>query len=168
MLEADALRRSADEDVDAIATWTTDEIARVHEEAERRKNERHADLETFLERHAAIIDAEVAGVDFAVAEYQATLDAFIEGLLDSNDAADIARRAGTIPAAPDLDRARAEARAAAIAKYVEADGGGPGIGVMDPSSVSRPDGLAMAVDPAPGSRRGPRGRRRGAGSRRSR
>ena len=147
MLEADALRRSADEDVEAIETWTTDEVVRVHEEAARRRHERHADLETYLERHAAIIDAEVAGVDFAVAEYQATLDAFIEGLLDSNDAADIARRAGTIPAAPDLDRVRAEARAAAIAKYVEADGGGPGIGVMDPSSVSRPDGLAMAVDP---------------------
>jgi hypothetical protein len=144
-LEADELRRFADEDVEAIETWTADEIARVREEADQRKRQRRDDLETFLDRHAAIIDAEVAGVGFALAEFQATLDAFIEGLLESNDAADIARRAGTLPAAPDLDRARAEARAAAIAKYADPDG--PGIGVMDPSSVARPDGLDMAVDP---------------------
>jgi hypothetical protein len=144
-IEADELRRFADEDVEAIETWSAEEIARVREETDRRKRQRRDDLESFLERHAAIIDAEVAGVDFAVAEYQATLDAFIEGLLGSNDAADIARRAGMLPAAPDLDQARAHARAAAIAKYVQHDG--PGVGVMDPSSASRPDGLDMAVDP---------------------
>jgi hypothetical protein len=89
----------------------------------------------------------VAGVDFAVAEYQATLDAFIDGLLVSNDAADIARRAGTVPPAPDLDRARATARATAVARYVTADEDGPGVGVMDLAAVERPDGVSLPVDP---------------------
>jgi hypothetical protein len=146
-IEADALRRLADDDIEAIEVWSADEIARLREEADDRKKQRRADLESYLDRHAMIIDAEVAGVDFALAEYQATLDAFIEGLLASNDASDIARRAGMMPAAPDLDRARAQARAAAIAKYADPDADGPGLGVMDPSSIGRPDGLAMAVDP---------------------
>jgi hypothetical protein len=143
-IEAAELRRSADDDIELIETWSADEIARIREETQRRKAERRADLETYLEQHATIIDAEVAGVDFAVAEYQATLDAFIDGLLTSNDAADIARRAGAMPTAPDLDRARATARAEAVARFVDDS---PGVGVMDPSVASRPDGLAMAVDP---------------------
>ena len=147
-LEADALRRSADDDIEAIEVWSADEIVRIREDADRRKKQRRADLATYLERHAAIIDSEVAGVDFALAEYQATLEAFIEGLLASNDAADIARRAGMLPAAPDLERARAAARAAAIAQYAQADDDdGPGVGVMDPAAMSRLDAVPLAVDP---------------------
>jgi hypothetical protein len=145
-IEAGELRRSADEDIEGIETWSVDEIARIREEADRRKKERRADLESYLEQHAAIIDAEVAGVDFAVAEYQATLDAFIDGLLESNDASDIARRAAAVPPAPDLVQARASARAAAVAQ-IAAEEQRAGVGVMDPAAVARPDGLAMTVDP---------------------
>jgi hypothetical protein len=147
VIEAAELHRSAEEDVEAIEIWSADEIARIREETDRRKKQRRADLESYLERHASIIEAEVAGVDFAVAEYQATLDAFIDGLIASNDAADIARRAGTVPPAPDLDQARASARAAAVARYVADEGDGPGIGVMDPAAVERPDGVSLPVDP---------------------
>jgi hypothetical protein len=147
VIEAAELHRSAEEDIEAIEVWSADEIVRIREETDRRKKQRRADLEAYLERHASIIEAEVAGVDFAVAEYQATLDAFIDGLLVSNDAADIARRAGTVPPAPDLDRARATARATAVARYVTADEDGPGVGVMDPAAVERPDGVSLPVDP---------------------
>jgi hypothetical protein len=145
-IEAGELRRSADEDIEGIETWSVDEIARIREEADRRKRERRADLESYLEQHALIIDAEVAGVDFAVAEYQSTLDAFIEGLLASNDASDIARRATAVPPAPDLVQARASARATAVA-HIAAEEERAGVGVMDPAAVNRPDGLGMAVDP---------------------
>ena len=150
VVEAGELRRSAEEEVAAINAWSAAEIGRIRDEAERRTRERRVDLETYLQRHASIIEAEVAGVDAAVADYEATLDAFIDGLLVSNDASEIARRAGILPAVPDLDGVRATARAAAVAGFADADDAdedGPGVAVMGTESTGRPDGLPLAVDP---------------------
>jgi hypothetical protein len=165
-LEADALRHSADEDINGIETWAAAEIMRIRADALHRSEERRADLDSYLERHAAIIDAEVAGVHVAVADYQATLDQFVDDLGGSVDPSDIARRAESMPTPPDLDLVRAQSRAAAIARIEAMDGAsadsgepsetpsdtatdatGPGVAVMDPGAVGRPDGLALSVDP---------------------
>jgi hypothetical protein len=165
-LEADALRHSADEDINGIEAWAAGEIKRIRADAVRRSEERRADLESYLERHAAIIDAEVAGVNVAVADYHATLDQFVDDLGGSADPSDIARRAESMPTPPDLDLVRAQSRAAAIARIEAMDSGsaadagstdttsgtptdatGPGVAVMDPGAVGRPDGLALSVDP---------------------
>jgi hypothetical protein len=155
VIEAAELRRLADEDVHAIEAWSAAEIKRIGQEAERRTQQRRADLASYLELHHAIIATEIAGVESAVVEYSASLSRFIEELVGSNDPAEIARRAESVPMPPKLDQVRADARANAVAAYEEADdvaaaqmveatAAVPGVGVMDPGAAGR---SALAVDP---------------------
>jgi hypothetical protein len=153
-IEADALRRSADEDIHGIDAWASRQVKRVRREAARRTKERRADLASYLERHEAIIAIEIAGVETAVAEYSAALDRFVEDLIGSYDPGEIARLADSVPTPPDLDDARARARSGAVAAYEHVDDPSepatpsePGIGVMDPEAEGRPGDLPLAVDP---------------------
>jgi hypothetical protein len=118
--ETEELRRLAESDVERIQDWAATEIERIRREAERRTEGRRNDLEAYLAQHDAIIATEIDGVDAAVRGYHATLDQFFDELLGSTDPADIARRAGSLPAAPDLDDVRAEARAGAVAQRANA------------------------------------------------
>jgi hypothetical protein len=116
-IETDELRRLADEDVTHIEEWSASEIERIRTEAAQKTEERRANLEEYLKQHDAIIEAEIEGVEAAVRDYGATLDAFFAELADSSDPSDIVRRAESLPPSPDLDSVRARARSEAIARY---------------------------------------------------
>jgi hypothetical protein len=116
-IEADELRRLADEDIGGIDAWLAAETERVRGEAARRTDERRTELASHLAKHDSIIDAEVAGVEGAVRDYRSTLDTFFAELKDADDPAELARRAGSLPAPPDLESARGAARADAVAKF---------------------------------------------------
>lgn len=155
VIEAAELRRLADEDVHAIEAWSASEIKRISREAERRTQQRRADLASYLELHRAIIATEIAGVETAVVEYSASLGRFIEELIGSNDPTEIARRAESVPTPPKLDQVRADARANAVAAYEGLDDVAAAqmlsetaaVGVMDPGAAGRPGELPLAVDP---------------------
>jgi F0F1-type ATP synthase membrane subunit b/b' len=112
--ETEELRRLAELDVERIQDWSATEIERIRGEADRRTQERRADLEAYLAQHDTIIATEIGEVDVAVRGYRATLDQFFNELSGSTDPGDIARRAGSLPAPPDLESVRAAARANAV------------------------------------------------------
>ncbi len=175
-IEANELRRLADEDVRGIEAWAAREIKRIRREAARRSKERRTDMASYLLRHDAIIDTELAGLESAVADYSATLAHFVESLIETGDPSEIARRADSVPTPPDLDEVRARARARAVAVYdwvdddpdaaqavqavqaapVEVEpampdasepASDPGVAVMDPEADGRPGDMPLAVDP---------------------
>ena len=153
-LEANELRRLANDDLNGIAEWSETEVARIRDESRRRTDERRAALEDYLRRHEAIIDAEIGSLDEAIVDYRRKLDGFFGQLSASMDPSEIARNAESVPRMPDLDEIRANARAAAVAAtYNEAgssydttpaEDGDPAantplVGVMDhgPAEVDR-------------------------------
>ncbi len=132
LAESDELRRSADADITGIDVWLRAEIEKARREAGQRTSERRAELERHLERHDAIIEAEVRSVDGAVLDFRATLDRFFAELLESTDPSEIAGRAGQLPSAPDLAAVRAAARSSAVAELSGGhDGGGADGGSAD-------------------------------------
>ena len=156
-VEAEELRRFADEDLKRISDWSAAEVKRIHREAARQAEERRAALDEYIHQHEAIIDTEIQGVDGALAEYYDTLQQFFVELTASTDPAEIARRAGTVPPPPDLDDVRANARAAAVARLAETTAPEeapeldvPLIGVMDPVATrpSGPPEVQMPIDAA--------------------
>jgi hypothetical protein len=156
LVEADALRASAAEDIAAIEAWRASEVLRIRDESAARTAQRQVDLATYLDRHAAIIDAEIAGIDAAVVDYGAALDSFVASLIQGAGAAEIARQAESLPTPPSLDAVRANARSAAVAAFEDADGGdetpqpsttAAGVGVMDPDAPGRPSEPPLPVDP---------------------
>ncbi len=167
-IEAEELRRLAEEDVTDIEAWAADETERIRLEAGRRTEKRRKDLEAHLAKHDSIITTEIDGVGIAVQEYRATLDQFFDELHEATSPAEIARRAGSLPPPPDLDNVRGLARASAVAELAVSDAvqdtdesahdepeppgdepaePGPGLGVMDPEAVGRSEELP--VDPIP-------------------
>jgi hypothetical protein len=119
-IEAEELRRLAEQDVGGIRAWAADETERIRQEASRRTDERRKELEAHLAKHDSLIASEIAGVDVAVIDYRATLDRFFDELRGATDPADIARRAGSLPMPPDLDEVRATARANAVETFANA------------------------------------------------
>ena len=99
---------------------STTEIERIRRDADRRTDERRKNLEVYLAKHESIIATEIDGVDTAIRGYRAALDRFFDEFTSSTDPADIARRAGTLPAPPDLDEVRATARVNAVAELANA------------------------------------------------
>lgn len=163
-VEAEELRRFADEDLKQINEWSAAEIKRIRSEAARRAEERRAALAEYIHQHEAIIDTEIQGVDSAMSAYRVTLQQFFTELTTSTDPAEIVRRAGTLPPPPDLDEVRANARAAAVASLAETtasddDADSPGstdsgafdvesplVGVMDPAEATEEDAAEPADD----------------------
>ncbi len=169
-IEAAELRRLADDDVRGIEAWAAREIRRIRREAARKSKERRADMASYLLRHEAIIDTEIAGLETAVADYGATLAHFVESLIETANPGEIARRADSVPTPPDLDEARARARSRAVAVYDMVDdaqdvapagpdavepaipeasepASDPGVAVMDPEAAGRPGEMPLPVDP---------------------
>jgi hypothetical protein len=118
--ETEELRRLAEEDVAQIKAWSRTEIERIRRDAERRTDERRKNLEVYLAKHESILATEIDGVDTAIRGYRAALDRFFDEFTSSTDPADIAGRAGSLPAPPDLDEVRATARVNAIAELANA------------------------------------------------
>jgi hypothetical protein len=103
-----------DDDVAGIERAAADEIQRIKTEAERRIADRRGALTDHLERHAALIETEISRVNGAVDDYGAELDGFFGRLAEEQNPAEIARLAGLLPEAPDLDQVGANARADAV------------------------------------------------------
>ncbi len=114
--EASELRKMGDDDVAGIERAAAEEIQRIRTDAERRIAERRAELSDHLERHAALIETEISRVHGAVDDYGAELDGFFGRLAEEQNPAEIARLAGLLPEAPDLDQVGANARADAVSE----------------------------------------------------
>jgi len=147
-IEAEELRRLAEQDVGGIRAWAAEETERIREEANRRTDDRRKELEAHLAKHDSLIASEIAGVDVAVIDYRATLDRFFDELRGATDPADIARRAGSLPMPPDLDEVRATARANAVATFANA----PDDVIDEPvaeATAEAPEAVAEATTAAP-------------------
>jgi hypothetical protein len=141
--ETEELRRLAEEDIDRIQTWLADETERIRREADRRTEEHRNDLEALLAQHDSIIATEIDSIGAAVRDYRSTLDQFFDALRGATNPVDIARRAGSLPAPPDLDDVRGAARASAVAKLAEAP--------QDATDEPVGDGLGRAEADPPSS-----------------
>jgi hypothetical protein len=120
-IETDELKRLAEEDVHHIEEWSAAEVERIRSEADKKIVDRRSSLEEYLKQHDTIIDTEIEGVNAAVQEYNTTLDRYFEELASSDDPASIVARAEALPAPPDLDEVRAQARARAVSQLAERD-----------------------------------------------
>ena len=118
--EAESLRQVADDDVAAIETQTEADIERLRADAADRIEQRRAELESALARHATVVDGEVGAIEGALVEYDGELERFMDELDTVTDPSELARRARLLPSRPDLDRIREDARAAALAE-IEAE-----------------------------------------------
>jgi F0F1-type ATP synthase membrane subunit b/b' len=141
-VEAEELRRLAEEDVGRIQAWSADETERIRREASRRTDELRKDLEEHLAQHESIIVTEIDGVGVAVRDYRSTLDQFFDELRGATDPAQIARRAGSLPAPPDLESIRGDARASAVARFANAP--------QDATDEPVGEELGRAFEAAPG------------------
>jgi hypothetical protein len=119
-VEAEELRRLAEEDMGRIQAWSADETERIRREASQRTDERRRDLEEYLAQHESIIATEIEAIGVGVRDYRSMLDQFFDELLGATDPAQIARRAGSLPALPDLESIRGVARASAVARFANA------------------------------------------------
>lgn len=146
--EANELRRIAEEDLRDIEVWAEAEAARIRREADARSDTRRVMLDEHLERHRSIIEAEIAGVDAAVADYREFLDAFFADLAGSTDPAEIAHLAGALPPPPDFAAVRTAARASAIA--AAAPGAAANAASVEPAEAGAVEAAepAVAVDAA--------------------
>jgi hypothetical protein len=146
--EAEELRRMALADIDEINAWQEAEAVRLREEAERRIIARGEELDSYLMRHAAMVDGEVDQIEGAVTEYQTRLDLYFDRLTTEASPAEIARLADEIPEPPDLSKVGGEARAKIVAAIAAEDdesafsptAAGPGlVPVMAPANGSNGD-----------------------------
>jgi hypothetical protein len=150
-LEVDELRRLAEEDMARIQGWCADETERIRREASQRSDERRRDLEEFLAQHQSIIATEIDAIGVGVRDYRSLLDQFFDELKGATDPAQIARRAGSLPALPDLESIRGIARANAVGRfanapqYVADEPAGEGVGWAD-DAVSGPSADADVDD----------------------
>lgn len=124
-IETDELKRLAEEDVQHIQDWSTSEMERIRAEADKKVEDRRSSLEEYLQQHDSIIDTEIDGVNDAVHDYSATLDRYFEELSQADDPSTIVARAEALPAPPDLDQVRAQARSRAVAAFAAADDPAP-------------------------------------------
>jgi hypothetical protein len=159
-VEVDELRKLAEDDAAAIKAWSDDEIARIRAEEARRSEQRQADLADVLQRHEAMIEIEVEAVSVAVRTYESTLVEFFDDMTTSMDLVHIARQSDLIPEPPNLDIARADARAAAMSRLAqeetatppdESNGRDDGllVGVMDPEAIGSTSDLAEELSDSP-------------------
>ena len=117
--EAEAFRQIADEDVANIEAWADAEVERIRGDAASRIADRRADLDTALAQQEAVLDNELKGIETAVADYDVTLQSYLDDLRSTGDPAEIAERAHSLPTPPALDDVRAVARAEALTRIAE-------------------------------------------------
>jgi hypothetical protein len=146
-IETDELKRLAEEDVQHIEEWAVAEQERIRGEADRKIEDRRASLEEYLKQHDTIIDTEIDGVNAAVRDYNTTLDRYFEELSQSNDPASIVARAEALPAPPDLDQIRAQARARAVSMFAEREEDAPAAPAAQSPAVAEMSGAAPAAEP---------------------
>lgn len=146
-IEAEELKRLAEEDVGHINEWSAAEAERLRRETENRIDARREDLERHLRQHEALVEREISGASEAVEEYQAELDRFVGRLAGEREPTEIAQLASQLPEPPRVEEIASAARAEAIAQLSRseaADDAAPAsldmVGVMDPSVISQASG----------------------------
>jgi vacuolar-type H+-ATPase subunit E/Vma4 len=172
-IEAEELKRLAEEDVGHINEWSAAEAERLRRETENRIDARREDLERHLRQHEALVEREISGASEAVEEYQAELDRFVGRLAGEREPTEIAQLASQLPEPPRVEEIASAARAEAIAQLSRSEAGDDGapaslglVGVMDPSVISQPAApdapdaapaqeAASAQDAAPAQEAGP-------------
>ena len=105
-------------------------------------------LDEYLKQHDSIIDTEIDGVNDAVREYDSTLDRFFEELAQADDPSTIVARAEALPAPPDLDQVRRQARARAVAMFADVEDPVAEVAQVAPAAQAAPIAEAM-VEPEP-------------------
>jgi hypothetical protein len=148
--EAAELRRLAEEDIDGIHAWSKEETIRIREETDFKIGTRREELQSYLIRHAAIIDGEVGHVEGAVRDYRGELDQFFARLVAEEDPAAFAQLADEMPAPPDLSKVGGAARAEAVAALAE-EFDASDAAVADAVASAEVNGMpggASAFDPA--------------------
>jgi hypothetical protein len=146
--EAAELRRLAEVDIDGIHAWSKEETIRIQQETERRIGTRREELQSYLIRHATIIDGEVGHIEGAVRDYRTQLDQFFEQLAAEDDPAGFAQLADQMPEPPDLGKVGGAARAAAVAALAEEDAANEGVADAVASVAAGEAGAPTAFDPA--------------------
>jgi hypothetical protein len=116
--ESATLRRTCDDDVQAVREWSKAEIARVREETETRITDRKARLETEIEEHAAVIEREIETVQKTVTDFEEEMAYFFERLLKEEDPTRFATMAENLPEPPTFDDLTAAAEAQAEVEAV--------------------------------------------------
>ena len=118
-VEAEELKRLAEDDVVRIRAWCKAEVERIRAEADVQVGERRDRLEEHLGQHASIIDGEIDRVAEAVEGYRHELEVFFTGLGTVADPSEIARLADAVPTPPDFELIRAIARADAVGRLFD-------------------------------------------------
>jgi hypothetical protein len=131
---ATELRRRADEDVAAIKEWSKAEIARIRDETERRTGARRGQLESQLERHAALVEHEIEKVRGRIATFETEMGQFFDGLVGEDDPAAFAARATNLPEPPSFEDLDDDAMAALLRE--------PGVGLPEQPADAAGDGVA--------------------------
>jgi hypothetical protein len=146
-MEAEELKRLAEEDVGHINEWSTAEAERLRRETESRIDARREDLERHLRQHEALVEREISGASAAMEEYQAELDRFVGRLAGEREPTEIAQLASLLPEPPRVEEIASAARADAIAQLSRSETGDDAaptgldlVGVMDPSVISQAPG----------------------------
>jgi hypothetical protein len=131
--EAEKMRELAAEDLKAIDDWAAGERQRIDQEREQRAAALQDDLDKSLAEHGSQIDAEIEGVEGAIAGYRTEVDAFFAKLDAEADPVEMARLAGQRPEFPDL-----AAVAPAQVTAASTDAGQAAVGVMEPEAAADP------------------------------
>jgi hypothetical protein len=118
-VEAEELKRLAEDDVVRIRAWCKAEVERIRAEADVQVGERRDRLEEHLGQHASIIDGEIDRVAEAVEGYRHELEVYFVGLGAVSDPSEIARLADAVPTPPDFELIRAIARADAVGRLFD-------------------------------------------------
>jgi hypothetical protein len=99
---ADELRRKSELDVAAVGDWERSETERIREEAERKRNDRRAQLERQLGEAQAATDRDVEATRKRLADHEQKLTAFFAELSNITDPAAFVVAARKMPQAPEL------------------------------------------------------------------
>ena len=160
-IEAEELKRLAEEDVGHINEWSAAEAERLRRETENRIDARREDLERHLRQHDALVEREISGASEAIEEYQAELDRFVSRLAGEREPTEIAQLASQLPEPPRVEEIASAARAEAIAQLSRSEAGDAAaptgldlVGVMDPSVIS-PASEPKAQEAAPAEEAAP-------------
>jgi hypothetical protein len=129
-VEANELRRVADEDLAAIREWSKAEIARIKAESDERVAERRSDLNRQLEEHTSLVELQMQKLRARIQGFEDEMERFFAKVNSEQDPRALAATAQGMPEPPDLPTTDAEVRAEALRELAR----GP-----EPMATAAPD-----------------------------
>jgi hypothetical protein len=102
--EAIRARQATAQNRRAVDAWAATAQRQIKTERQRRKVELDAELRRTLREQNRQLDRRVKDIEDALAAHRAELDAFFEAIETERDPVEIARKARSRPAFPDLDK----------------------------------------------------------------